>query len=260
MEHEPEYVFLAAARVGGILANAQHKAEFFYDNITIATNVIHAAWESGVTKLLNLGSSCIYPREARQPMKEEYLLTGPLETTNEAYAIAKIGALKMCEYYNEQYKTDFLTIMPTNLYGPNDNFDLQTSHVLPALLRKIHDAKVSGNRSVELWGDGTPRREFLHVDDLAEAAVFLMENYSHEQTGRFVNVGTGRDVTIREVAGLIGEVVGFDGQFVFDESKPNGTPRKLLDVSRINKLGWSARTALREGIRGTYDWYRKEHR
>jgi GDP-L-fucose synthase len=254
-EQKPEYVFLAAARVGGIWANAQQKAGFFYDNISISVNVIHAARESGVHKLLNLGSSCMYPRLARQPIKEEYLLTGPLEPTNEAYAIAKISALKMCEYYNSQYGTNFLTIMPTNLYGPNDNFDLDSSHVLPAILRKTHEAKAAYRQSVELWGDGTPRREFLYVDDLAEAAVFLMERFSHSEIGGFVNVGTGQDVTVRELADLVAEIVGFGGEYVFDRSKPNGMPRKLLDVSRIHELGWTARTPLREGIQRTYAWY-----
>jgi GDP-L-fucose synthase len=254
-EQKPEYVFLAAARVGGIWANAQQKAEFFYDNISISVNMINAARKSGVRKLLNLGSSCMYPRLPRQPIKEEQLLTGPLEPTNEAYAIAKISALKMCEYYNSQYGTNFLSIVPTNLYGANDNFDLDSSHVLPAILRKTHEAKAAHKHSVELWGDGTPRREFLYIDDLAEAAVFLMERYGYHEIGGFVNVGTGQDVTVQELAELVAEIVGFGGEYTFDRSKPNGMPRKLLDVSKIHKLGWMARTPLREGIERTYAWY-----
>ncbi len=254
-EEKPEYVFLAAARVGGIGANAAYKAQFYYDNIMISTNVIHAAYESGVKKLLNLGSSCIYPKLAPQPLKEEYLLTGALEPTNEAYAVAKIGAVKMCRYYNDQYGTDFLSVMPTNLYGPNDNFDPETSHVLPALLRKIHEAKQSGAETVILWGDGSPLREFLYVDDLAEAVVFLMNNFRYGDLGELVNLGTGTDISIKELARLIASIAGYTGSFEWDTSKPNGTPRKLLDVSKINELGWRARTSLEEGIRRVYEWF-----
>lgn len=252
----PQYVFLAAAKVGGILANATHQAQFMYDNLMIATNVIHAAYEFGVSKMLNLGSSCIYPRRAPQPMKEEHLLTGVLEQTNEAYAVAKIAAIKMCRYYNEQYGTDFISIMPTNLYGPNDNYDLDSSHVLPALIRKTHEAKTRGT-AVELWGDGTPRREFLYVDDLADAAIYLINTYGHDQIGELINVGTGRDCTIMDLAGLIAEVVGYKGGYRWDTTKPNGTPQKLLDVSRLRALGWEAKVGLKEGIQRTYDWYVK---
>jgi len=251
---KPDYVFLAAARVGGILANAGNKAAFFYDNTTIALNVIHASYKYGVKKLLNLGSSCIYPRLAPQPLKEDYLLTGPLEETNDAYAIAKISAIKMCRFYNDQYRTNFISVMPTNLYGENDNFDLKTSHVFPALIRKIHEAKI-GKSAVELWGDGSPRREFLYVGDLAEAVVFLMQNYDYSDIGEFVNTGTGKDITIKELAELMSDIIGFNGDIEWDSSKPNGTPQKLLDVSRINSLGWKAKTSLRDGIQKTYEWY-----
>jgi GDP-L-fucose synthase len=250
----PEYVYLAAARVGGILANATEKAAFFYDNAMIATNVIHAAYRFGVKKLLNLGSSCIYPREAPQPLKEEYLLTGPLEPTNDAYAIAKISAIKMCHFYNQQYGTDFLSIMPTNLYGHHDNFDLLSSHVLPAMIRKIHEAKSTGDR-VTLWGDGSPLREFLFADDLADAAIFLMERYHAADVGELVNIGTGKDLSIKELAHRIAEIIGYRGDFHWDTSKPNGTPRKLLDVSKITALGWQAKTSLEIGIRDTYQWF-----
>jgi GDP-L-fucose synthase len=252
----PEYVFLAAARVGGILANATEKAAFFYDNAMIAQNVIHAAYRFGVKKLLNLGSSCIYPREAPQPLKEEYLLTGPLEPTNDAYAIAKIAAIKMCHFYNEQYGTDFLSIMPTNLYGYHDNFDLRSSHVLPAMIRKIHEAKATGG-PVMLWGDGSPLREFLFADDLADAAIFLMENYHGRDVGELVNIGTGKDSSIKDLAHRIARILDYPGGFQWDTSKPNGTPRKLLDVSKINSLGWQARTSLDVGIRETYAWFLK---
>jgi len=251
---KPDYVFLAAARVGGILANSTYKADFIYDNIMIAANVIHASWRYGVKKLLNLGSSCIYPKFAHQPMREEYLLTGLLEPTNEPYAIAKISAIKMCRYFNEQYGTNFISVMPTNLYGPNDNFNLETSHVLPALIRKIHEAKIHGG-PVTLWGDGSPKREFLYSDDLAEAVVFLMEKYSYKDIGEFVNIGTGKDLTIKELALLIARVVGYEGEFRWDTGKPNGTPQKLLDVSRINALGWKAKTSLEEGLKRTYKWF-----
>ena len=254
-EERPRYVFLAAAKVGGILANSTYKADFIFDNTAIAFNVIEASRRIGVEKLLNLGSSCIYPKMAPQPLKEEHLLTGPLEATNEPYAIAKIAAIKLCRYCNEQHGTNFISAMPTNLYGPNDNFDLQSSHVLPALMRKVHEAKERGAGSVEIWGDGSPLREFLHVDDLAEAALFLMERMSFAEVGEIVNVGTGKDCSIRELAELIARVVGYRGEFVFDRSKPNGTPRKLLDVSRLSRLGWSARIGLEEGIERTYRWF-----
>jgi GDP-L-fucose synthase len=250
----PTYVFLAAARVGGILANRREPASFLADNLAIALNVIQAAHEFPADKLLNLGSSCIYPRLAPQPLREEYLLSGPLEPTNEAYAIAKIAAIKLCDAYRRQWGANFLSLMPTNLYGPNDNFDLETSHVLPALIRRCHEAKVRGARSVTLWGSGNPRREFLHVDDLADACCFVMERYDGEG---FLNVGTGVDLTIREAAALVAEVVGYEGEFEFDTSKPDGTPRKLLDVSRLEALGWRARIGLREGIADTYRWYRE---
>lgn len=250
----PTYVFLAAARVGGILANSREPASFLADNLAIALNVIQAAHEFPADKLLNLGSSCIYPRLAPQPLREEYLLSGPLEPTNEAYAIAKIAAIKLCDAYRRQWGANFLSLMPTNLYGQNDNFDLETSHVLPALIRRCHEAKVRGARSVTLWGSGNPRREFLHVDDLADACCFVMDRYDGEG---FLNVGTGVDLTIREAATLVAEVVGYEGEFEFDTSKPDGTPRKLLDVSRLEALGWRARIGLREGIADTYRWYRE---
>ena len=250
---KPDYVILAAARVGGILANSTQPAEFIYDNLMIDTNVIHAAYRSGVRKLLNLGSSCIYPRLAPQPLKEEYLLSGALEPTNRAYAIAKITAIELCDHYRSQYGCDFISAMPTNLYGPGDNFDLSTSHVLPALIRKFHEARLAGSATVTIWGSGTPRREFLHVDDMADAALFLLEHYSAPGP---INVGTGVDMTIRELAELIAQVVGFQGRLQFDASKPDGTPRKFLDVSRLRRLGWSSRISLEEGIRRDYDWYR----
>ncbi|NLW36053.1 MAG: GDP-L-fucose synthase [Syntrophorhabdus aromaticivorans] len=317
-EEHPEYVFLAAAKVGGILANSTYTAEFIYDNITIASNVIHSSYRSGTKKLLNLGSSCIYPRLCPQPMKEEYLLAGGLEPTNEPYAIAKIAAIKLCRYYNEQYGTDFISVMPTNLYGPNDNFDFEISHVLPALIRKFHLARLlsegafdlirkdfvtwgncritvgesaivlneespdedvvavlrhfgisqrssasnlppsasAGPVAVELWGTGEPYREFLHVDDLAAAGVFLMEHYNYRDIGEFVNIGAGEEQKIRDLALLVRDVVGFDGDIVHDTTKPDGMPRKLLDISKIKALGWSPRIDLRQGIVETYEWYR----
>lgn len=255
----PEHVFLAAGKVGGILANSTYKAEFLYDNITMATNVIHAAYRTGVSKLMNLGSSCIYPKLAPQPLKEEYLLTGLLEPTNQAYAIAKIAAIKLCCYYNEQYGTNFLSVMPTNLYGPHDNFDTETSHVLPALIRKMHDAKTVG-RSVTLWGDGSPMREFLYVDDLSNAVIYLMESCDAKDLGEFVNVGTGKDISIKDLATTIAGIVGYGREILWDTTKPNGTPRKLLDVSRIGALGWQARTSLQEGLRQTYAWFRENIR
>lgn len=252
--NEPEYVFLAAAKVGGIHANRTYKADFIYKNLMIQSNVISAAWSSGSKKLLFLGSSCIYPKMCPQPIKEEYLMTGALEPTNDAYAIAKIAGIKMCQSYNEQHGTDFISAMPTNLYGPNDNYDLENSHVLPAMIRKFHEAKLSGKESVEIWGTGTPKREFLYVDDLAEACVFLMNEYSGSE---IVNVGTGEDVTIAELAYGVAKAVGYEGRIEFNPEMPDGTPRKLLDVSKMKSLGWTAKTGLREGIEKTYREYAK---
>lgn len=257
-KEKPEYAFLAAARVGGIWANKTYPAEFIYSNLSIEVNFIHAAHKYGLKKLLFLGSSCIYPRLAPQPMKEEHLLTSPLEPTNEAYAIAKIAGLKMCRYYNEQYGTDYISVMPTNLYGPNDNYDLQSSHVLPALIRKFHEAKIENKPFVELWGTGAPKREFLYVDDLADAVVFLMEKHDYNDIGEVINIGVGEDITIRELAEIIRDTVGFKGELKWDTSKPDGTPRKLLDVSRLNALGWKAKISLHEGIQKTYTAYLTE--
>ncbi|NQY67109.1 MAG: GDP-L-fucose synthase [Flavobacteriales bacterium] len=248
-KEKPEYVFLAAAKVGGIHANNIYGGQFIYENIMIEANVIHQAHINGVKKLAFLGSSCIYPKMAAQPMKEESLLTGTLEPTNEPYAIAKISGIKMCEAYNAQYGSYFISLMPTNLYGPNDNYDLQNSHVLPALLRKIHTAKINGDTSAEVWGSGNPKREFLHVDDLAEATFFLMQEYDDAS---LVNIGTGEDLSIRELAEMICDVVGFDGNLKFDPSMPDGTPRKLLDVSKLKNLGWSYKINLKDGIRDVY--------
>lgn len=294
---KPEYVFLAAAKVGGILANNTYKGEFIYNNIMIAANIIHAAYKSGAVKLLNLGSSCIYPKFSAQPMKEEALLTGSLEPTNEPYAIAKISALKLCRYYNEQYGTDFISVMPTNLYGPHDNFNLETSHVFPALIRKFHLAKLLRNKefvqlqrdieavplgyamnsksvvvneesvrkTLELlgitedyvitWGAGDVYREFLYVDDLANACIFIMGKYDHLEIGEMINIGTGEDMKIKDIAVLIKSIVGYKGEIRHDLSKPDGSPRKLLDVSRARKLGWQSKITLEEGIKRTYDWY-----
>ncbi len=254
---QPEYVFLAAAKVGGILANSTYPAQFLYDNLMIAANIINSSHEFGVRKLLNLGSSCIYPRLAPQPLKEEYLLTGPLEETNRAYAVAKIAAIELCDHYRTQYSSDFISAMPTNLYGPGDNFDLQGSHVLPALIRKMADAKDQGAPTVEIWGSGLPLREFLYVDDLADACLFLMQHVSEAGP---INVGTGQDLTIRELAQTIADVVGYEGRLTFDVSKPDGTPRKLMDVSHLASLGWSARIGLRDGIERTYAWYLSERK
>jgi len=251
----PEYVFLAAAKVGGIKANDTFPADFIRTNLQIQTNVIDAAYRFGATKLMFLGSSCIYPRHAPQPMREEHLLTGLLEPTNLPYAIAKIAGIVMCESYNRQHKTRFIAAMPTNLYGPGDNFDLETSHVLPALIRRFHEAKAAGAPSVTLWGTGSPRREFLYVDDLADALVFMMERFEPGDGGVFVNVGTGQDLTIRELASLVAKVVGYEGEIAWNTEMPDGTPRKLLDVSRLSHLGWEASTPLEEGIRRTYEWY-----
>ncbi|MFC5412185.1 GDP-L-fucose synthase family protein [Larkinella bovis] len=248
-EERPDYVFLAAAKVGGIWANNVYRAEFLYDNLLIEANLIHSAYQNKVEKLLFLGSSCIYPKMAPQPLKEEYLLSGYLEATNEPYAIAKIAGIKLCEAYRSQYGCNFISAMPTNLYGPNDNYDLQGSHVLPALIRKFHEAKTSHQPFVEIWGTGSPRREFLHADDLADACVFLMETYNDEP---FVNIGTGEDVTIRELAELIRETVGFEGELRWNTEKPDGTPRKLMDVSRLHNMGWKHQIELKNGIAATY--------
>lgn len=298
-QERPACVFLAAAKIGGILANNTYKAEFIYDNITITTNIIHAAYKYGVKKLLNFGSSCIYPKFAPQPIKNEYLLTGSLEPTNEPHAIAKIAALKLCRYYNEQYGTNFISVMPTSLYGPHDNFNLETAHVLPSLIRKFHLAKLLKEKKfkeikadlqtysigfaldeettleseeslrntldgigvtgdyVVLWGNGEPYREFLHVDDLADACVFLIKNYDYKEIGEFVNIGTGKDIKIKDLASMIREIVGFDREIRYDLSKPDGTPRKVLDISTSKLLGWEPKTSLEEGIKITYEWYIK---
>lgn len=253
---KPEYVFMAAAKVGGIFANQTQKADFIYENLQVQNNVIYESWKNGVAKLLFLGSSCIYPKHAKQPIKEEYILTGPLEPTNDAYAIAKIAGIKMCQAFNEQYKTNYISVMPTNLYGENDNFDLNTSHVLPALIRKFHIAKITKSDTVELWGDGSPYREFLHVDDMADACIFLMRKYNKSE---IVNIGSGKDIRIHELATLISSVVGFKGKIIWDISKPNGTPRKLLSVSKLNKLGWRYSMTLQSGIEKTYQWFLKNY-
>lgn len=247
---KPDYVFLAAAKVGGIQANDSYRADFIYTNLMIQSNIIHSAYRNEVKKLLFLGSSCIYPKFADQPLKEEYLLTGLLEPTNEMYAIAKIAGVKMCEAYRTQYGCNFISAMPTNLYGPNDNYDLNNSHVLPALIRKIHQSKIDSARSVDVWGSGKVKREFLHVDDLAKACLFLMEEY--EEAGP-INIGTGEDISIKELAVLIGEIIGYDGEIVYDASKPDGTPRKLLDISKLHNLGWHHEIGLREGISKVYE-------
>jgi GDP-L-fucose synthase len=250
--NRPEHVFLVAGTVGGILANSTRPAEFIYDNMMIHATVVHAAHLFGAKKLLYLGSSCIYPREAPQPMREEHLLTGPLEATNEWYAISKIAGIKLCQAYRKQYGSDFISAMPTNLYGPNDNFDLASSHVLPAMIRKFHDAKLEGRREVAIWGTGTPRREFLHVDDLADACLFLMRHYDEAS---HINIGTGEDLTIRALADMVREIVHPEAVIVQDTSKPDGTPRKQLDVSRLHALGWQHRIPLREGIASSYEWF-----
>ncbi|MCI0507877.1 MAG: GDP-L-fucose synthase [Gammaproteobacteria bacterium] len=271
---KPDYVFLAAAKVGGIHANNTYRADFIYENLVIETNVIHAAFAAGVQDLMFLGSSCIYPRDCPQPIKEEYLLTGPLEPTNEPYAIAKIAGIKLCESFNRQYGTNYLSVMPTNLYGPQDNFDLETSHVIPALIRKTHEAKVNGDSAVVIWGSGKPMREFLHVDDMASACVFLMERAMERAMkkgiekggekavkkgvpGALINIGAGEDLTIRELAVIIKQVVGFDGDLVFDSSKPDGTPRKLLDVNKLHDLGWYHQYNLYDGLHNAYEWFVK---
>ena len=255
-EEQPEYVILAAAKVGGIHANNTYPADFIYDNLMIQNNVIKAAHDYKVKKLLFLGSTCIYPKMAPQPIREEYLLTGALEETNEAYAVAKIAGLEMCKFFKRQYGDNFISCMPTNLYGPNDNFDLKSSHVLPALIRKFHEAKVNGSDTVEVWGTGTPLREFIYVDDMADACVFLMENYDGEQ---HVNIGTGEEVSIRELAETVKEVVGFEGELVFNTDMPDGTPRKLTTVDKLHGLGWKHKISLNEGIKLAYEWFLKEY-
>lgn len=259
-KEKPDYVIDAAAKVGGILANNNYPAQFIYENIQIQSNIIHSAYLAGVKKLLFLGSSCIYPRECPQPMKEEYLLTGPLESTNEPYAIAKISGIKMCQSYNRQYGTNFIAVMPTNLYGQNDNFDLQSSHVLPAVIRKFHEAKIKKSPYVEAWGTGNPLREFLYVDDMADGCIFLMNNFNpdkeqNEKGEVFVNLGTGKEVSIKELYELGKKITGFSGEIKWDNSKPDGTPRKLLDVSRMNEMGWKYRTELEEGMAQSYKWF-----
>ncbi|GAA0486577.1 GDP-L-fucose synthase [Salinibacillus aidingensis] len=251
-EEKPEYVFMAAAKVGGIVANNEYPADFIRDNIMIQTNVIDASYQNNVKKLLFLGSTCIYPKYAPQPMNEDSLLTGELEPTNEPYAIAKIAGIKMCEAYNRQYGTNYISVMPTNLYGPNDNFDLETSHVLPALIRKFHEAKINSKHTVEVWGTGNPKREFLHSYDLADATVYLMNHYEENQ---FVNIGVGKDLPIKELAEKIKSVVGYEGEIVFNTDKPDGTPRKLVDVTKLSNTGWEASISLDEGLKSTYDWF-----
>lgn len=255
-KERPDHVVLAAAKVGGILANNTYRAEFLYDNLMIECNIVQAAYQTGVKKLLFLGSSCIYPKQAPQPLKEEYMLTGPLEPTNEPYAIAKITGIKLCDAYRSQYGCNFISVMPTNLYGPNDNYDLENSHVLPALIRKFHEAKMNGDPDVTLWGSGKPRREFLHADDLADACFFLMQEYNEPG---LVNIGTGIDLEIKELALLIKKVVGFTGEIKQDLTKPDGTMRKLMDVSKLEKMGWKAGISLEEGLRRVYEEYKKTH-
>lgn len=255
-KERPDYVFVAAARVGGINANNTYRAEFIYQNLVIETNVLHASHLADVTRVMFLGSSCVYPRDCPQPIREEYLLTGPLETTNEPYAIAKIAGIKLCECYQHQYGRNYISVMPTNLYGPNDRYDLATSHVLPALICKVHEAKTRGGREIAVWGSGTPKREFLFVDDLAEACLFLMQRqYAGASLPSLINVGSGEDISIRELAETVMEVVGFAAEIRFDTTKPDGTPRKLLDSSRIHQLGWRAPTSLRDGIQRSYEDY-----
>ena len=253
----PDYVFLAAAKVGGILANNTYRADFIYENIMIQSNVIHSAYATGVKKLMFLGSSCIYPKMAPQPLKEEYLLTGLLEPTNEPYAIAKIAGIKMCDAYRSQYGCDFISVMPTNLYGPNDNYDLQNAHVLPSLVRKFHEAKLNNASEVNIWGSGTPKREFLHADDLADACIYLMNNYSD---AGLINIGTGEDISISDLGGLIQKVVGYEGSIVYDSTKPDGTPRKLMDVSKLTGLGWTFSISLEKGLELVYKEYQSRNK
>jgi len=255
-ENRPEYVYLVAGTVGGILANSTRPAEFIFDNLMIHATVVHAAWKAGVRKLLYLGSSCIYPREAPQPMREDYLLTGPLEPTNEPYAVAKIAGITLCQAYRKQYGCDFISGMPTNLYGPGDNFDPDSSHVIPGLMRKFHDAKMAAESTLTVWGTGRPRREFMHVDDLADACVFLMDHYGGHQ---HVNIGTGEEVTIAELGEMMRRIVHPEAELVFDSDKPDGAPRKLLDVGRLHQLGWRHSVELEDGLRRTYDWYVEHH-
>ncbi len=255
-DEKPQYVFLAAAKVGGIIANNTYRADFLYDNLMISSNIIHAAHKHAVTKLLFLGSSCIYPKLAPQPIKEEYLLTGPLEKTNEPYAIAKIAGIKLCETYREQYAANFISVMPTNLYGKNDNYHPENSHVLPALIRRFHEAKIQGLTEVVIWGSGNPKREFLFADDLADACLFLMDNYNEKE---IINIGSGAELTIKELALLVKDITGFDGELVFDTSKPDGTARKLLDVSKLNNLGWHYTTELKDGIQLAYQDFLKKY-
>ena len=252
MSEQPEYVFLAAARVGGIMANNSYRAEFIYSNLQIQSNVIHSSWKVGVKKLLFLSSSCVYPRICPQPMKEEYLLSGPLEPTNEPYAMAKLAGMSMCRAYNDQYGTDFISVIPTNLYGPNDNYDLQQSHLMAALILKFHVAKMSGTPWVTLWGTGSPRRELMYVDDAADAALFMMQNYTGDMP---INAGLGEDRTVQELAAVVGKLIGYEGEILFDRSKPDGVSQKLLDVSRSRALGWKAQMELEEGIAKAYEWY-----
>jgi len=261
---KPEYVFLAAAKVGGILANSTQPAQFIYENLQIQNNIIHQAYLNKVKKLLLLGSSCIYPKNCPQPMKEEHLLTGLLESTNEPYALAKISGIKMCQSYNRQYGTNFIAVMPTNLYGPNDNFDLKSSHVMPALIRKLHEAKERGDEKVEAWGTGSPMREFLHVNDMASGSVFVMENFDptegqNEKGDIFMNLGTGLEVSIKELTEMIKKTVGFEGEIVWDASKPDGTPRKLLDMSKMHNLGWKHEIDLEEGVMSSYEWFKENY-
>ncbi len=253
---KPAYVFLAAAKVGGIMANSTYPADFIYQNLVVQNNIIHNAYLNKVKKLLFLGSSCIYPRHCPQPIKENYLMTGELEPTNEAYAIAKIAGIKLCQSYNKQYGTKFISLMPTNLYGPNDNFDLESSHVLPALIRKFHEAKKESKKEITLWGTGAPKREFLHVDDLADACLFLMDKYNDPE---IVNVGTGEDISIKDLAEMIKKVIDYEGKVIWDTSKPDGMPQKLLNVSKINGLGWRYKINLETGIKRTYEWFSKNH-
>jgi GDP-L-fucose synthase len=251
-KEKPEYVFLGAAKVGGIMANKNYPAEFIYSNLVVATNVVDASYKNNVKKLIFLGSSCIYPKLAPQPIKEEYLLSSPLELSNEAYAIAKIAGLKLCQYYNQQYGTNYIAVMPTNLYGPNDNFNLNDSHVLPAMIRKFHEAKVNNKATITLWGSGQAKREFLHVDDLADALLFLMKSYNGKE---IINIGTGSDLSIKELANTIKQIVDFTGEINWDKTKPDGTPRKLLDVSKLEELGWRPQITLEKGLKTTYEWF-----
>jgi len=256
-KEKPEYVFLSAAKVGGIMANKTHPAEFIYENLTIQTNIIHSSHKNNVKKLLFLGSSCIYPRNCPQPMKEEYLLSGELEPTNKAYSLAKIAGIAMCQSYNEQYGTNFISLMPSNVYGPHDNFDLESAHVVPSVINKFHNAKINNDQQVVMWGTGSAMREFLHVDDLADACLFLMQNYNDSS---IINVGSGEDVTIKELTEIVSDVVGYEGKIIWDTTKPDGMPRKLVDVSKLHSLGWKHDTHLHEGIASTYEWFKENYK